>query len=209
MEELISALLITISCFLTWAGIIRFLYLIPFKLQITFLRNETETDLQISVYWGLVGIRVNPQLQERSMEVMISKVSLFSHPLDLETDTRTDESGREEQKPGDIIRNVSLFIPFIRKLLSDCIKLGRADHFQGHLIFGTGDVVTTGNIYGYYQAFLFLIPQWWRVSLIPDFTRLTFQGRVEGGLLIDTPGYILIRAIRNLFPIIMKWKNDP
>jgi hypothetical protein len=155
-------------------------------------------------------MRISPGWQETKWEGMIGSKTVVSRPLASGAEDRQNEPVADEPRiNSDNFRDLFPYLPMLHRCFDDCCQCIAIDALEGRITFGTGDPAATGQMYGYYQAVIPLIPGFCRITLVPDFTAPRLEGKAEGGLSVQTPLFLLIRTLRNILRIVIRKRYTP
>lgn len=209
MDALITGILITASLLMVFTGITQFMYRIPVSLSAWVRSEDGSCCLEGTVGWGPMSIRVFPMDSGFLGEIRLFRRPLSQLPLKREENKPAPLPApitEPKQNEWNISRYLHLAWGIFPKVI-DHLSIGR---FYGDITFGTGEPVTTGEMYGYYHAIRpFLDTDSFECSLKPDFHRLVCEGYVEGEILITRPLGLIIRAGAFLLPFYMSDRTTP
>ncbi|HWQ66959.1 MAG TPA: DUF2953 domain-containing protein [Methanospirillum sp.] len=202
METLISSLLI-LSCLIFVSGTAVFIYLIPLRLSVELAREEGKADFRAGIGWGLIRVWIIPSSTGWEMEVRIGEHPLIRRPVnEKETEGEPATSIPSPSKPCN--QDIYRYIPVIRRLIPELYHHTVIEKITGTMRFGAGDPVTTGMVYGYYQAVLpFISGSFCSVNLIPVFDRGLLDGRIHAGIRIICPLGLVIRTVGIILPVVI------
>ena len=119
-------------------------------------------------------------------------------------DTKEDES---EGEPGDQkkrINEILTLLPCIYRPLRTIFHAISFDHWFCVFRCGTGDPVTTGELYGYVQAFRGIFapcPETY-LQMTPEFNEIILEGETEIAFRIDHP-FLLVPSVAHIARCIM------
>lgn len=209
MEALICSILIVASLGVLFTGFLQFIYHIPVSLSVLARSENGSFDIEGSIGWGPLNIRVFLEKSEFEGEIWLFRIPVSHLPLKGEekrqepTSTPTTEM---KQKDLDIAR----FIPLAWRILPTIINHLSIGRFNGDITFGTGDPVTTGEMFGYYHSVRPLLDSdSFSCSLKPDFSRLMCAGYAEGEILITRPLGLIIKTGATLIPFFINDRTSP
>ena len=204
MEVLISGILIAAGFLILFWSIAILLYRIPVRISFAGSRRAGSRDLHACVGWGLVDLCIIPHGSGWQGEVRIRDLSLFRKNIRDETpDTGSPpDAGNEAETPSpDLLQ----YIPLLRRIIPELIHHIRIGNLTGDIIFGAGDPVITGMVYGYYHAIRPLISgSICSLAMFPDFNHLTLEGEVKAGVLIIRPFGLVIRVTAIILPVVLR-----
>ena len=205
MVILISSLLIPAGCVILIWGFLWLIYRIPLRMDLFFSKDQKCTCFFLGIGWGLLSIRIFRADTGWHIEGIICHTSLISRPMKRgETIQEPVTKGRKKLKAGDIFR----FIPVIRRLLPELVRHITLDTISAYVVFGAGDPVTTGYVYGYYHALRpFISSKNCIITLTPDFNQIILEGTAEAVILITTPVNLLIKGARFILPEVIHMKR--
>jgi len=204
MFDLIGSLLLTTILFILFGGGAFLIYQIPLIFTFSGTWKEHTVAGYVNIRWGPGDVRIIPTNGKTQLEIFILKkrVIFWSLPdrrsYGIPVQNESEQAG--QTKAGWDIQKLLTFLPYIKKLILLFFSHIRMEPVTGTIRFGAGDPVTTGMVYGYYQAVSPLCMGVCSVVMIPVFDRLILEGDLMGGVRIIYPSGFLIRSIRTILP---------
>lgn len=159
------------------------------------------------ISWGLLGFRIGSSPDGWQVDGEIGSATLVSRPVgQISTPSIPETEEWAMPETSDVLRLAKTgawFLPYVLRHLS-------LDAISGDLTIGLGDPAWTGSVYGYYHAIRPLVSsERCSVDITPDFTRMTLEGSLQGGIMITTPLDLVIRGVRTFLPgIIRIWRKS-
>lgn len=203
---IISIMLIYAGCAgIIWA--IWRLYLLPLRFTLFFSKKELLITFFFRVSWGLLGLKIRSSPEGWKVHGEIGHVIVISRPVGQISTPIVPESEEWSMPNRDNVLSLMMtgvrFLPYLLHHLA-------LDVFRADLTVGLGDPAWTGSAYGYYHAIRPLISsEECSVDITPDFSRMTLEGIIQGGMLINTPLDLVIRGIRAFLPDMIRiWRSS-
>jgi hypothetical protein len=204
MFNLISSLLLTIILFILFGGGAFLIYQIPLIFTFSGTWGEHTVAGYANIRWGLGNVRIIPTNGKTQLEILILKKRMISWSLpdrrSYGIPVQNDFEQAGQTKAESDTQKLLTFLPYIKKLILLFFSHIRMEPVTGTIKFGAGDPVTTGMVYGYYQAASLLCMGVCSAVMIPVFDRLILEGDLRGGVRIMHPAGFLIRSIRIILP---------
>ncbi|PWR72267.1 hypothetical protein [Methanospirillum lacunae] len=210
LELIISFFLIVILLFF-FGGVTLLIYCTPVIITFTGVWRVDTKAGSACIRWGPLAICISPESKGIQVIFKIRRTELYQIPLHRPSggDAVQEEvpTSSEEKKPEQDLRRMIPFISLIKKIIPLILTHIRIERITGSVKFGSGDPVSTGLVYGYYQALAPVCRFFCSAILIPVFDQLTFEADLTGGLRIEYPAGLIIKSLQRLFPEILPLFN--
>jgi hypothetical protein len=175
-----------------------FILVIPLRISLSFLSNESETRGVLMLSWLVFGIEVMVSGKDQQASVMVGRIRLITRSLSTfmaPSEKQTGFSG-----PGripDIFSSLSVLWGPVLDLVLDLIRRTRFDYARGTIRLGFDNPSATGMVYGMYWALISVIPgDRFTLKLVPEFNREVFEFDVTTRFHITYPIRIVANAVK-------------
>jgi hypothetical protein len=207
MPDLFFSFFLTIALLFFFGGVSLLIYCIPVIITFSGVWREDTKTGSACIRWGPGTICISPGYNGLQAVFKIRKTELYQMPLQrpsgYEKVQAEISTSSEEKKSEQDYRRMIPFISLMKKLIPLIFAHIRIERITGSVRFGAGDPVSTGLMYGYYQALAPVCMFFCTAVLIPVFDQLTFEADLTGGFRIVYPAGLIIRSLRRLLPDIL------
>jgi hypothetical protein len=207
MVDLIFSFFLTATILFFFGGISLLIYCTPVIITFSGVWRENTKTGSACIRWGPGSICINPGSNGIHAVFKIRKTELYQVPLQRQTrggEVQTEiPLSSEDKKSEQSLQRIIPFISLMKSLIPLIFAHIRIERITGLVRFGAGDPVSTGLVYGYYQALTPVCMSFCSAILIPVFDQLTFEADLTGGFRIVYPAGLIIRSFQRLFPDIL------
>lgn len=206
MMDPITSLLIPAGLFVLIGSSVALIYQVPLRISICGSWREGIGEGYACIGWGLLDLCIRPGSTGMGVEARIWKTRLISWKAEGKkpgTDLPSERSGGSKHD----VRLLLRFLPVMKKVIPLMIHHLRIGKITGSARCGAGDPVTTGLIYGYYQAIIPLIADRCSLVLIPVFDQLFFEAELGVKIQITRPFGLLVKGTALVLPVILREKK--
>lgn len=198
--------LIPVWLFVLLGGVTILLYQVPIRIVITGRWNETIREGHTSIGWGPCNLCIIPGMSTSRIYLRILKARIYSFEIGGHgSDNKNSADPRPEQETHP--RTLKGLLPAMKKILSLLVSHITIRKIQGTISFGAGDPVTTGILYGFYQALYPLVMNRCAIILVPVFDHLLLEGELDATILIIHPFRLLIKGTAIVLPAFLIHKE--
>ncbi|HWQ64538.1 MAG TPA: hypothetical protein VN429_08990 [Methanospirillum sp.] len=207
MLDLIFSFFLTATLLFFFGGVSLLIYCTPVIITFSGVWRENTKAGSACIRWGPGTICINPGYNGLQAVFKIKRTELYQVPLQRpsggdEVQAEIPTSSEEKESEQDLRRMIP-FISLIKKIIPLIFAHIRIERITGSVRFGAGDPVSTGLVYGYYQALAPVCMFFCSAVLIPVFDQLTFEADLTGGFRIVYPVGLIVRSLRRLLPDIL------
>lgn len=207
MLDLIFSFFLTVALLFFFGGVSLLIYFTPVVITFSGVWREDTKSGSACIRWGPGTFCISPGHNGLQAVFKIRKTELYQMPLQRQPDDGEVQAeiktSSEEKKPEQDLRRMISFISLIEKIIPLILAHIKIERITGTVRFGTGDPVSTGLVYGYYQALAPVCMFFSSAVFIPVFDQLTFEADLAGGFRITYPAGLIIRSLRRILPDIL------
>lgn len=211
MLDLIISFFLTVILLFFFGGVTFLIYCTPLIITFTGVWRDDTKAGSVCIRWGPLSICISPESEGMQVIFKVRRTELYQIPLHRPSggDAVQEEvpPSFEENEPEYSIQRMIPFISLFKNLIPLIFAHIRIERITGSVRFGTGDPVSTGLVYGYYQALVPVRMIFCSAILIPVFDQLTFEADLTGGFRIEYPSGLIIKSLQRLFPDILPLFN--
>ncbi len=198
MSAPFPAILLFLSIITAVVLVVIFILVIPLRISLSFLSNESDKKGVLMLSWLVFGIHLMVSAQDQQVSVIVGRVRLITRSLS----SFMDPSGKQTEFSGpgripDIFSLLSVLRGPVLNSVLDLIRHSRFDYVRGNVRLGLDNPSATGMVYGMYWAIISLIPgDRFTLTLVPEFNREVYEFDIATRFHITYPIRIVANAVK-------------